>query len=386
MHDNLNCDLCDSTEVEPAYKPKDSQRALEVYICKNCGLVQSFPKVDHVKHRNIAVSGGADWGNIRYGKQFRTSHDIEIISRFIDIKSINRCLDIGSNRGHFYSEIKKISSKNEFWCVEPDLKIMAGYSSARNNDHIINDRVENVQLPEDYYDLIYCSHTIEHLKSPKSVAKQIFSSLKNGGIAYVEVPNIEFLNTNDIIEEWFIDKHLYHFSRNVFKKYFQDIGFKIKYESGQDDKSNISLLLQKENNRDVSKHVNEYIENRDLINRYSNVSNRNRLRIKLISNELNNIAKTKRLVVRGGGRIFDNLVNIGGLDPHKIHGLIDRYLYDYVDETNDVDIKHPSALEELNPEFVFICSREYYMQIRNEIIESGLTPEIDSYSNMFKKC
>ena len=88
----------------------------------------------------------------------------------------------------------------------------------------------------------------------------------------------------------------------------------------------------------------------------------------------------------GGGRIFDNLVNIGGLDPHKIHGLIDRYLYDYVDETNDVDIKHPSALEELNPEFVFICSREYYMQIRNEIIESGLTPEIDSYSNMFKKC
>ena len=55
------------------------------------------------------------------------------------------------------------------------------------------------------------SHTLEHLKSPNEIFFKIKSTLKSDGILYIEVPNIEFLKQSDIVEEWFIDKHLYHF-------------------------------------------------------------------------------------------------------------------------------------------------------------------------------
>ena len=66
----MECDFCESKQVKIAYKVPTSQRDLSIYVCKNCGLVQSFPKIDHIKTKNIAISGEADWGNIRYGKSF----------------------------------------------------------------------------------------------------------------------------------------------------------------------------------------------------------------------------------------------------------------------------------------------------------------------------
>ncbi len=38
--------------------------------------------------------------------------------------------------------------------------------------------------------------------------------LKHGGLLVLDAPNIALIGGDDILEEWFIDKHLYHFSRN----------------------------------------------------------------------------------------------------------------------------------------------------------------------------
>ena len=46
----------------------------------------------------IAVSGGADWGNVRYGKGFRTSQALDAIARHTDLATPLALLDVGSNR------------------------------------------------------------------------------------------------------------------------------------------------------------------------------------------------------------------------------------------------------------------------------------------------
>jgi len=123
-----SCDLCKKNQLEHIYNPEGSTRLLKIFICANCGLVQSFPKIDHVKTRKIAASGGADWGNIRYGKSFRTEHNIEMINNVIPIDTISVCIDIGSNRGNFLLEIKKLNNDIEIWGVEPDSNILDNYS------------------------------------------------------------------------------------------------------------------------------------------------------------------------------------------------------------------------------------------------------------------
>ena len=129
---SINCDICNSRHLEHVYTPINSNRSLKVFICKNCGLVQSFPKKDHVRSRVMKASGDADWGNIRYGKGFRTKHNLNMIDRVRKINSFSNCLDIGSNRGKFLIEINELNNELEIWGVEPDSKILKSYSQKEN--------------------------------------------------------------------------------------------------------------------------------------------------------------------------------------------------------------------------------------------------------------
>ena len=64
-----------------AYAPERSTRGLKVYLCRHCGLVQSLPRIDRTRQRHAAaVSGGADWGNVRYGKGFRTRQALDALA------------------------------------------------------------------------------------------------------------------------------------------------------------------------------------------------------------------------------------------------------------------------------------------------------------------
>ena len=61
-----------ATRSNPSMKPEGSGRGLKIHLCRHCGLVQSLPRIDRAPRRSAAVSSGADWGNVRYGKGFRT--------------------------------------------------------------------------------------------------------------------------------------------------------------------------------------------------------------------------------------------------------------------------------------------------------------------------
>ena len=76
---DLKCDSCNSN-LEFIYTPIKSIRGLKVYSCMNCNLMQSLPRIDHYsRDRKRRASSEADWGNIRYGKIFRTDFAIRKI-------------------------------------------------------------------------------------------------------------------------------------------------------------------------------------------------------------------------------------------------------------------------------------------------------------------
>ena len=76
-----SCGLCNETSLDEVYTPERSTRGIKVYLCRHCGLVQSLPRIDHAPRRGAAVSSGADWGNVRYGKGFRTKAALDAITR-----------------------------------------------------------------------------------------------------------------------------------------------------------------------------------------------------------------------------------------------------------------------------------------------------------------
>lgn len=372
MNNKYLCDLCNSPKLSEIYAPLGTRRGLKIYICESCELVQSFPKIDHVPIKNVRVSGGADWGNIRYGKAFRTAHDIELFKKY-GLNDYDTCLDIGSSRGSFVEALLENKPNAVIWGVEPDDRIIK-YFDDNSNIKIINDRIENIDLPDDYFDFIYLSHTLEHIKSPNLLFKKIYRSLKIDGEVYIDVPNIEFLSTCNIIEEWFIDKHLYHFSKKTLIQYSELHGFDIKYISDNNDIENLSVILKKKGNlselvqNKTSKSFGNNSSIKNLIKNYSNALKNNHKDLKSLGSYLNKLSRKNKVVIWGLGRIFDCLIDIGGLDPNKLHGVIDKFLSSFVKDRYGQEIKSPDDLSALDPDIIFIASRAYHKDIKKEIL------------------
>ena len=147
----------------------------------------------------------------RYGKGFRTSISLDRIESVIDLKSVGVAIDIGANRGSFVKELSLRAPQAEIVALEPDNSVVDAYEH-KASINLINERVENFKFPSAKYDLVYCSHTIEHLSAPLQMLSNLRQAVSPNSICFFEVPNLDIIGKDDLLEEFFIDKHLFHLS------------------------------------------------------------------------------------------------------------------------------------------------------------------------------
>jgi len=53
----------------------------------------------------------------------------------------------------------------------------------------LNDIESLSVVPNEHYDIVICSHVLEHLRDPEAVAKSLLTKIREGGTLYVEVPS-----------------------------------------------------------------------------------------------------------------------------------------------------------------------------------------------------
>ena len=359
------CDFCGSASLSQGYRAENSQRGLSIYVCQDCSLVQSLPRIDHVASRAVAASGEADWGNIRYGKGFRTETAFRFLEGHLNWEKLKDILDIGSSRGHFILKLVERAPAANAYGIEPDPTIVEPYRNLPGLT-FYQERLEHIHFPDASFDFIYCSHTLEHLASPKKSLAQIRNWLRPDGLLFVEVPDLDFIKRADLVEEWFIDKHLYHFSAPNLEAYLQQAGLGVVQRFPDSQNQNLSYLVkptQTPNALDV-RPFNEQAEG-DMA-KYRRTLEINRHHLREVAHRIAELLP-KRIVVWGAGRIFDCLVKYGGLRPDSLAGVIDAHLGDYVDQVHGLPICKPEQIVSLNPEIVLIASRSFEAEIRTQI-------------------
>ncbi len=380
--DEARCDHCRSPRLTRLYPVPTSQRGLSVYQCQACALVQSLPRTATSSGRKVAVSAGANWGNVRYGKGFRTRAAIGILQRRIDLGRVEHCLDVGANRGSFVLALHALTPGAAILAVEPDSKVVGDYL-----DHpaieVVQQRIETLSLAEERFDLIYCSHTLEHLHSPAAVLQQLHRAMRADGLLLLEVPNIAFIGGGDVVEEWFIDKHLYHYSPATLVAALEAAGFHCPADQVVSDSTNITVMATKgeargirNQNRDVGTLTRQTAA---LLQQYERNLRRNHQRLAAAARHIEaQAAAGRRIVFWGAGRIFDALISHGGLKPGSITALVDKQLPHFVSEMHGLTLQLPGAIAGLAPDLVIITSRQYEAQIRAEL--EGLRPGTQSLS------
>jgi len=380
-----SCNLCDRDALEPAYQPENSARGITVYICKHCGLVQSLPRADRAPRRAAAVSSGADWGNVRYGKGFRTKEAMAAVARHTNLARDMAVLDVGSNRGSFARTLLDAAPNAFLTAVEPDERVAESCAGLRRTE-LVPARIEDTALESGRFDIVHSCHTIEHLAHPKEVLEDHWRVLKPHGLLVIDAPSTEILAADDIVEEWFIDKHLYHFSARTLMRMIEAAGFTIV--EGPDARDNANLLI-------VARRIDTRIEHLEAdpaeveeaerrITAYQTTRARNLMALTAVAAEIGTLLP-KRVAMWGAGRLFDSLVVHGGFEASRLAVLVDAHLKAHMGERHGCALSAPDDLPAAEPGVVVVMSRGFAGEIAEHAKKLAPRAEVIFYSDLLAR-
>jgi SAM-dependent methyltransferase len=217
-----------------------------LYECSDCGLVQSAPRPDpltlseyyKLDYRTKGYGGSdvADVSRFPHDNLFyynRGQSITELLRRFLS-KNNPRILDIGAGYGHILYFLGETFRGSSRFAIE--FSEACGRHLKSQQIEVRNQPVEQVLSEmKDQFDLVTLSHVLEHLLDPKQVLKLIYSSLKEGGLLYIEVPNIPadcLLRYPDHIWAPRHDEpHITFYSEAVLTKLVQSAGFELQFSS-----------------------------------------------------------------------------------------------------------------------------------------------------------
>lgn len=343
----MSCNFCNKESLEHIYTPINSGINLEIYICKNCGLVQSTYDIRAYEVSNISKTGefknlicDAAYSEVRVGKQQMVKYVKQAFDKLnIEFKKSPKILDMKSARGDFALFALDYFDINSIDCIEEDDYITSTY----NNDSRIKIHKEKYHtLKGKNYDLIYSCHTLEHYQNPSKYLNWIRSRLADNGMFYIDVPNIENIDHNYNIDEFFYDKHLFYYDFETLKNYTLNIGFELIHYSVTPQ--NIGILFKKLNTKG-SYIKNQYDYNKKLIEDYKDNIKQNRDKISKVGEQLNKMFKPDEInVIFGCGRPLDAFITYGKLDLNNFEFLIDDFLSKITNKLYNLDLINSNKL------------------------------------------
>jgi len=233
------CPVCTGKNIKPAFSAKDytaTQELFEVWICNNCssGFTQNVPAKEAIGkyYQSAAYVSHSDTKEGLVNRLYHSVRSITLSGKRKLVSSetgLNKgtILDIGCGTGAFLSGMK-----NAGWSatgLEPD-------ETARNKARELyqlepRSSDELFQLPAASFDAITMWHVLEHVHQLDQYLDRIHLLLKERGVLFIAVPNLQSYDAVHYKECWAaydVPRHLYHFSANGMEQLLHRHGLKLK--------------------------------------------------------------------------------------------------------------------------------------------------------------
>ena len=253
--EDISCPSCGHKKSRLHTKVKDhflTGENFELVQCESCSLVytQNRPLLekigDYYKSEDYVSHSSTKKGivNRAYNmvRNYTLGRKVKLIS---DLTSGTHLLDIGAGTGHFLKR-----AKDEGFTVlglEPD-------PDARKVAKELNDvellPLESLsKLDASRFDAITMWHVLEHVYDLNAELESILSTLKDGGVFVVAVPNYTSYDANHYKEFWAaydVPRHLYHFEPKTITNLVESKGLKFeKMLPMKFDSYYVSMLSEK---------------------------------------------------------------------------------------------------------------------------------------------
>ena len=146
---------------------------------------------------------------------------VDLLRQFLDPSKHLKVLEVGTGMGQFQLGSRDRTS----WDVSG---IEPGEYQHRYTKETLGMDVQNVFL-EDFqaectYDCVASFHVLEHSAFPTAFLQKTRTLLSNGGILFLEVPNLERPEVS--LDDFFQLPHLYNFTALTLRNYLTKTGFR----------------------------------------------------------------------------------------------------------------------------------------------------------------
>ena len=109
-------------------------------------------------------------------------------------------------------------------------EVAAAHARELVTGNIHTGTLESAPFPPKSFDLVFMSHSLEHLPSPSDALRLVHRLLKDDGLVVVTVPNVNSLEFKLFGRWWFpLDppRHFYHFEKHSLSGIFSQAGFRL---------------------------------------------------------------------------------------------------------------------------------------------------------------
>jgi 2-polyprenyl-3-methyl-5-hydroxy-6-metoxy-1,4-benzoquinol methylase len=238
------CNVCGSHEVSVLANHSRSGKPLRTVICNDCGLVWSDPLPHNLR------SYYEDDYRVEYKGTFtpKPKHILragkvalyrrKLLGKWID--QPKKILDVGTGGGEFAYLLQSLG--HDVNGIEPN-KGYAEYSKQAYGLKIQVGFIQDIQQPDESFDLITIWHVLEHTENPCDVLTKLHSLLKPQGTLVVEVPTIEA--TCQSPKSTFHEAHIFNFNLDTLRKLGEKVGFTEVEHNISADGANITVFFQK---------------------------------------------------------------------------------------------------------------------------------------------
>ncbi|MBI2099165.1 class I SAM-dependent methyltransferase [Candidatus Uhrbacteria bacterium] len=189
--------------------------------CRNCGLL--FTSGDYsVLEWNRAPNESDNLMKSLY----KYADALDFADEYIkEMNAADRIADIGCGYGRLLKALEERTSA-ELIGLEPDGAAAQFAGRVSRAKIVVSSLSKFVETNKDKkFNLFVLRHVLEHLPDPLVKFEALRDLLGNGGMIYIEVPNVESINKNII--SYFKPGHLFHYSPHTLNLVLSKAGLKI---------------------------------------------------------------------------------------------------------------------------------------------------------------
>jgi SAM-dependent methyltransferase len=249
------CALCGSNDKTLEYTVEDWRYGLPgnfgVVRCRRCGLVYTSPRPTpaaigvfypstYLPHTSLPANPTRPLLHalrqlVFGGRKSVAAALLGFIHNSVTFRGLvwresfsPRVLDIGCGVGEYLGVWQALG-----WDIEgvEANEAAAALASSRLSVNIHVSNVEDLQLPEERFDLITMSHCLEHTYSPGHVLERVHRWLKPDGRLLVMVPNYDAIDRRLFGERWLgfeVPRHLFHFDERSIRRLLEQQRYRVQ--------------------------------------------------------------------------------------------------------------------------------------------------------------